>query len=68
MHSISSKRRRIYKYMELNAYTLNVLENFKNECKKYKEIIKTSPSIWNINDYNNFIKKVDKYKSELCKK
>lgn len=68
MHSISSKRRRIYKYMELNAYTLDVLENFKNECKKYKETIKTSPSIWNINDYNNFIKTVDKYKSDLCKK
>lgn len=68
MHSISSKRRRIYKYIENNSYNFDVLENFKNECKKYKEIIKKSPSIWNINDYNNFIEKVDKYKSELCKK
>ena len=68
MHSISSKRRRIYKYIESNSYNLDVLVNFKNECKKYKETIKISPSIWNINDYNNFIKKVDKYKSELCKK
>ncbi len=62
LHSLSSKRRRIDKNLEYKYSGENILYDFRDKCEDYKDIIKKSPSIWNINDYEKFLKLVDKYK------
>lgn len=62
MHSLSSKRRRIDKNLEYKYSGEDILYDFRDKCEEYKDKIKKSPSVWNINNYSEFLDKVDKYK------
>lgn len=62
LHSLSSKRRRIDKNLEYKYSGEDILYDFRDKCEDYKDKIKENPSIWNINKYESFLNKVDKYK------
>lgn len=62
LHSLSSKRRRIDKNLEYKYSASDVLYDFRYKCEDYKDKIKENPSIGNINKYENFLNKIDKYK------
>lgn len=59
-----SSQRRIGKNLE-HKYSVEILYNFRNKYEEYKDIMKKSSSIWNINGYSEFLNIVDKYTYKL---
>ena len=59
IHLLNSKRKTIDSKLFLNNYSKEKIVGFQNKCNKFRDEIKKNPNVWNINDYKDFLYKVE---------
>ena len=59
MHLLNSKRKTLDSKLFFNNYTNDEIYNYRCKCDMFKNKIKENPSVWNINDYEELLNKIE---------